>query len=119
MLFLIDENLTASIAEPFTAKGFLTAYVGDISELRGKPDEVIFDYAVQNDAVIVTRDRGFASILRFDLSKLQGMVLLRFHNEIAMINLIREVAQLITPLSKNDFNNLIVIEPGALRKREL
>ncbi|TSC75574.1 MAG: hypothetical protein G01um101430_416 [Parcubacteria group bacterium Gr01-1014_30] len=46
MLFLVDENTTSSIKIVFQEKGFEAECVKDIKELRGQPDEVIFNYAV-------------------------------------------------------------------------
>ena len=119
MFFLIDENLPASAAEPFKAKGFPARCVYDMPELRGQADEVIFDYAVKQEAIVVSRDLGFAHYLRFDLRKVKGVVLLRFPNEISMAAIYGEIARLINDLTERDFCNLLVLEPGALRKREI
>lgn len=119
MLFLIDENLPVSVADIFVNLGFIAEYVGDISELRRQPDEIIFEYAVKNKAIIVTRDIGLVSLMRFPLKKLPGIILLRFPNEVTINKLSAEVNRLIKNFNKKDFYNLIVIEPGYLRKRSL
>lgn len=74
MLFLIDENLPRTLGDVFQEKGFKVEIVQDNPELRGEPDEVIFDYAARRQAIIVTRDLGvyksqpifFESYFRFD-----------------------------------------------------
>lgn len=52
MLFLIDENTTSSIRIVFEESGFEAECVKDIKELHGQSDEVVFDYAVDKQAVI-------------------------------------------------------------------
>ena len=61
MLFLIDENLPVSIGKIFRKRGFQIDSVKALSELHGQSDEVIFKYAVEKKAIIVTRDLGFAN----------------------------------------------------------
>lgn len=48
MKFLIDENLPPSIGEVFAQKGYEVETVVDNPALRGEPDEVIFDYAINH-----------------------------------------------------------------------
>lgn len=119
MTFLIDENLPASLGEVFTALGGGVECVYDNPALRGKPDEAIFEYAVTKEVIPVTRDLGFANPIRFPLSKLRGLVLIRFPNEISTSALFKEIARLAQGLPLADFHNLIVIEPGSIRKRKL
>lgn len=120
MLFLIDENTTASIGILFEEKGFEVEHVRAIKELRGQSDEVIFNYAAKKEADIVTRDLGFTKPGRFDLSRLAGMVVLRFPNEISVKTVNQEVERLIAGMEEKDFyKKIIVVEPGSIRSREL
>ena len=84
MFFLIDENLPTSIGEIFTGRGHSVECVRRLKQLQGQPDEVVFDYAVKKEAMIVTRDLGFGNPLRFELSKLKGGMILRFPNDVSM-----------------------------------
>ena len=45
MQFFIDEDLSRGMARVFSDRGFDVQRVVKIDELRGKPDEVIFEYA--------------------------------------------------------------------------
>lgn len=47
------------------------------------------------------------------------MVVIRFPNEVSIPKLVQEVKRLISDLEENDFLNLIVLEPGSVRKRKL
>lgn len=119
VLFLIDENLPRSIGSIFADLGFKVAHVKSLTELRGQPDEVIFEYAISQETVIVTRDLNFANRLRFDLSKLAGMVVIRFPNDISVAGICREVKNLAATFHYEDWRNLIILEPGSARLRKL
>ena len=119
MLFLIDENLPFSIGESFRQKGHEIASASKIPELRTQPDEVLFNYAVKYRAIIITRDLGYANPARFELSRLQGLIVIRFPNVISMQALCREIARLTEQLAEADFKNLLIIEPSHIRSRHL
>ncbi|TSC77517.1 MAG: hypothetical protein G01um101424_364 [Parcubacteria group bacterium Gr01-1014_24] len=119
MLFLIDENLPFSVGAIFIERGFAVECVGDIKELRGKSDEIIFDYARGKQAIIVTRDLQFANPTRFALNKLLGVMVLRFPNEISITMLCKETERLTRDLKEEDFRQLLVIEPGSIRMRTI
>jgi len=119
MLFLVDENLPIFIATSLAANGHQIQHVIKVNELRGKPDEAIFDYARQNRAIIITRDIRFANPTRFPLHHLKGMVLIRFPNDISMKTLINQFEKMTKGFQDNDYENLLVIEPGGIRKRKL
>lgn len=119
MRFLIDEDLPRALVEVFAARGFQVQRVYTLPELRGQPDEVIFDYAVRQDAIIVTADLDFPNPHRFSLHQIPGMLLLRFPNELPVPLMCREVQRLTKNLRDEEFNNLIVIEPGYIRIRAM
>jgi len=118
-LFLIDENLPGSIGSIFTDLGFRVESVQSLKQLRGQPDEVIFAYAVSQQAVIVTRDLNFANPLRFELPRLAGMVVIRFPNDMSIAGISQEVRRLATTVPSEDWNNLIIFEPASVRLRKL
>lgn len=119
MTFLIDENLPARVGSIFKNKGFEVETVSDSSDLRGERDEVIFDYAANRGSVIVTRDLRFTDPNQFDLSKVEGIVVIRFPNDISISKLCDEMARLLGNLSENDFKQILVVEPGAIRIRPI
>ena len=59
MNFLIDENMPRSLADQIRALGFTVQDARDIG-LRGHSDSEVLDAANESDAIIITRDRGFA-----------------------------------------------------------
>src|SRR5579872_7317962 len=98
MLFLIDENLPQSLAPAFENHGHNALHVTSLEQLRGQPDEVIFEYAAAKQLIIVTRDLNFANPIRFNLSRLAGIVVLRFPNDISMKQLAQDTASAIGAL---------------------
>ncbi len=119
MRVLIDENLPTSVGGMFRERGFAVTSVGEHAKLRGKPDEIIFEYAVQTQAIIVTRDLRFANPTRFPLHKLSGIVALRFPNDVSIAGLCNEARRLMREFREEDFRQLVVIEPGSVRMRPL
>ena len=119
MFFLIDENLPNSLSEVFTNRGHSVECTRELEQLQGQSDEVVFNYAVANKAIIVTRDLGFTNPFDFDLSKLTGIVVLRFPNQLSIKILKTEVTRLTEGLTDLDFRQLVIIEPGSIRTRKI
>ena len=120
MRFLIDENLPTSLGQELLKLGVEVECVYDKPMLRGKSDEAIFDYLISNNLILLTCDVGFVNPLRFQLSKAAGLVLIRFPNEISTATLVKEISHFIQDLKSEDFSrNLIVMEPGSIRKRRI
>ncbi len=119
MRFLIDENLPASVGSVFEDLGFEAQHVRNLKELRGRPDEVIFEYAVSQKSIIVTRDLNFANPIRFELHKLSGIIVLRFPNEISIQSMTEEIKRLIAMFKKADWHHIIILQPGSARLRRI
>lgn len=60
MIFVIDQQLPATLAQWFEQRGFEAVHVRDLG-LRDAPDPVIWRYAVEHQAVVVTKDEDFAA----------------------------------------------------------
>ncbi len=116
--FLIDEDVSRAVGNVFAARGSVE-FVAGHSKLHGRPDEVLFDYARERHAVMVTADVGIADPLRFPLHELAGIVLLRFSSSLHDHVVAHEVERLIVGLGEKDFGNLLVVEPGLIRIRPL
>lgn len=120
MLLLLDEDIPHAVAEVFETLGYTVVRASAISELRGNPDEVLFDYAKKHGAVLVTADVGIPNPLRFPLHELTGCILLRFpHHWIAPLRA-QEVRRLMKDVSPSDIeNNLVILSPGIMRIHSL
>ena len=119
MRFLIDENLPGSTGEIFAELGFIVEHVRNLKQLHGQPDEVVFEYAVSQKSIIVTRDVNFSNPIRFELSRLPGIVTLRFPNDISINAMHAEIKKLTSPFKEADWANIVILEPGSARLRKL
>lgn len=59
MRFLVDAQLPSALARWLTAQGHIAEHVSDIG-LSSASDGVIWDYALEHSAIIVTKDEDFA-----------------------------------------------------------
>jgi predicted nuclease of predicted toxin-antitoxin system len=59
MRFLIDAQLPPALARWLSAEGHESIHVMDM-EMQASSDRVIWDFAVQSNFIIVTKDKDFA-----------------------------------------------------------
>lgn len=115
--FLVDEDLPRSTAHLLRKMGFVTLDVRDCG-LRGKSDEEIFEYAQNENAIILTGDRGIGSILRFTPGTYYGIVIAHFPNELPVSKLNTQIRKALEQLTEDDlYGNLVIIEPTKIRIR--
>ena len=99
--------------------GFEVEHVRRLDQLRGQPDEILFQYAVSKKSIIVTRDLNFANIVRFELYKLPGIVVLRFPNDIPLKVMCQEIKRLASGFKEDNWHNIVILTPGSARLRRL
>ena len=78
MKFLIDQQLPATLADWFDRKGFSAVHVRELG-MREAPDSIIWRYAAEQGAIIVTKDEDFA-VMRARLDAGPQIVWLRIGN---------------------------------------
>lgn len=81
--FLIDEDLSRSPAKALAVAGYEALDVRDLG-LRGAKDYEILVYALQNEAVIVSADVSFGSLVYLSSFQHHGFVLLRLPAELSV-----------------------------------
>jgi predicted nuclease of predicted toxin-antitoxin system len=108
--FIIDEDLPRSTTYLLREMGFITLDVRDCG-LSGKSDEEIFEYAQEENAIVLTGDRGFGSVIRFAPGTYHGIVVANFPNEVSVPVLNGQI--------KMALNNLTVFSCLALFYRHL
>ncbi len=69
----IDENVKRDIASAFRDVGCCVCSVQEVG-LKSKPDPVIFQFAAENDLVLVTHDFDFLNANRYALSQSGGLI---------------------------------------------
>ncbi len=63
MRLLLDEHVSARIAVQLRTRGHDAIALTEVDELRGQPDTVVFEWALDRERSIVTYDTGFISLL--------------------------------------------------------
>jgi predicted nuclease of predicted toxin-antitoxin system len=114
--FLIDEDVPRSTATALREAGFDAIDVRDIG-LRGKQDQIIYDYAQREARVLVTCDLGFASTISFPPQEHHGVIVIRITDAVSIPVFNREVCSAILKISDELFHHLVIIEIGRVRLR--
>mgnify|MGYP001082692854 CR=1 FL=1 len=115
--FVIDEDISRSTTKLLRELGYEVMDIRDYG-LRGASDEVIYQFAQDNQAVFITGDRGFSNILRFPIGSHFGIVIAHFPNKMTTTEINYQLARRFRDLTEDDFKgSLIIIEPGRVRIR--
>ncbi len=70
---LVDENIKRDIATAFRDAGCYVLSVHDAG-LKGQPDPVLFEFAAENDLVLVTHDFDFLNANKYALPQCGGLI---------------------------------------------
>ena len=95
MNFLVDENMPRSLAPQIEASGFTVQDVRDIG-LRGRPDSEVMLAAIAADAIIITRDRGFADPRGWPESFTAGAIFVNLPDHTSANIVIAKILNLLT-----------------------
>ncbi|MFK7851863.1 MAG: DUF5615 family PIN-like protein [Akkermansiaceae bacterium] len=76
MIIILDENLPPRWRDFLASFKIEAIHWTDIGA-SGDPDEIIFDYASTNQAIIITQDLDFTRMLALQRSKLPSVIQLR------------------------------------------
>jgi len=115
--FVIDEDMPRSTAEFLRKHSYEALDIRDYG-LRGSDDDVIYQFAQENESTLITGDMHFSNILRFPIGRHFGIVIVHFPNEISTNEINRQLIGRFENITDDDFNgNLIIMEPGKTRIR--
>lgn len=115
--FLIDEDMSRTVAPFLRANGFDAEDVRDVG-LRGRPDSDVFAYAQSSGATLISADKGFSNELAFPLGTHNGIIVVRVPNEVSNEYVNTELLRALNALQGDDLSGLIVIvESGRTRIR--
>ncbi len=113
--FVIDEDMPRSTTKTLQEQGYEVKDIRDYG-LRGEEDNKIFQFAQENQSVIITEDIDFGNIIKFPLGNHYGIIIVHFPNEMSNKEMNNQLINNIKDIDKNDFKgNLIIIEPGKTR----
>jgi predicted nuclease of predicted toxin-antitoxin system len=114
MRLLFDENVHNKVVEHF-ADMYEVTKVSSVT--KGAPDSKVAELAEELNAVLVTQDKDFGSILLLTASKVPGVILLRISSVIpedSIAAIENALVQLGTVEGK-----LVVVEDNRIRVREI
>ena len=115
--FVVDEDMQRSVGSILEKLGHTVLDIRDLG-LRGRPDEVIFQFAQKNRAALLSGDVGFSRFVNFVPGGHFGIVIVRFPSEVSTDCINAEIAKSLSDLTDQDFRNtVIVISPGKVRIR--
>ena len=115
--FVIDEDMPRSTARFLREWNYMAIDIRDCG-LRGSDDDVIYQFAQDNQSALITGDMHFSNIMRFPLGRHFGIVIVHFPNEVSTNEINRQLIERFKHLTNDDFNgNLVIIEPGKTRIR--
>jgi predicted nuclease of predicted toxin-antitoxin system len=115
--FLVDEDVPRSTARVLRDAGFDAVDVRDVG-LRGKSDQLIFEYAQREDRLLITCDLGFSNIVNFPPSSSIGLVVVRVPDSETIATFNREVLKAVKEVGEEMRHRLAIIEIGKVRLRE-
>jgi len=117
-IFVIDEDMPRSTGRILQERGYAVKDIRDY-DLRGAKDDVIYQFAQDEQAVFITADMGFSNILRYPTGSHFGIVIARFPSEMSTKEINLQMVEQLKSLTEQDFKgNLIIIEPGNIRVRK-
>lgn len=115
--FLVDEDLPRSTAVALAGAGYAAVDVRDIG-LRGHDDQEVFARAQTLGAVLVTADRGFASLLSFPPGRHSGIIVLRLPNELSTSMLNQILLEAVQEIGAEAIRGaLVVVQQHRVRLR--
>jgi predicted nuclease of predicted toxin-antitoxin system len=114
--FITDEDVPRSTARVLRDAGFDAVDVRDVG-LRGKSDDVVFNYAQKENRLLITCDMGFSNILNFPPPENQGILVVRIPDSEPIDVFNREVLRSVQEVGENLSRHLAIVEVGKVRLR--
>ena len=116
MKFLIDADSPHSLREIFDKHGYKAVHVRHV--LGSATDEEIYNYAQENNYVVVTRDLGFA--VTFLKNKGVGLILIRLPYYFTVDKINKVFDEFLNEADiKELVNSIAVVELGRYRTKKL
>jgi predicted nuclease of predicted toxin-antitoxin system len=113
---LCDENLGRTVPRLLREAGHDVQALCENVE-RGASDQAVFDLAVTDDRILVTRDLDFSDIRRFPLGAHLGLVVLRYPSDAPAASLAEAVLRTLDRAGVEILGALLVVTPTLLRMR--
>jgi predicted nuclease of predicted toxin-antitoxin system len=114
--FLVDEDVPRSTARVLRDAGFDAVDVRDVG-LRGKSDQLVFDYAQRENRLLISCDLGFSNIVNFPPSMSRGLVVVRIPDSETIETFNQEVLKAVKEVGEGLRQHLAIVEISKVRLR--
>ncbi len=115
--FLLDADMPRSSAKLMRSLGYDIEDVRDIG-LRSAKDKEIVRYALENKRIIITRNIGFGSTLRYP--KHPGAMIIRLPYNFTPREINGRLKNFLTSVNEDEIkNSIIIVELTRYRKRTI
>lgn len=115
--FFVDECINIDIILALRQKGVDVLTVKDAG-LTGSDDEIVYNFAKDNHRVLLTFDRGFGDIFRFNISKSAGVIIILV-NQMAYFEIADILFAFFLEIGKGNIRGkLVIIGKSKIRIRE-
>jgi len=115
--FLLDADMPRSSAKLMRSLGYDIEDVRDIGLRRAKDEEIV-RYALKNNRIIITRNVGFGSTLRYP--KHPGAIIIRLLYNFTSREINERLKNFLTSVNEDEIkNSIIIVELTRYRRRPL
>ena len=119
MKFLLDANMpysTLDILESFGHKCFHARKIG----LSDAEDSKIFDYAISNNLMLVTKDLDFGNKNNFDIKKSAGVIIIKFPFYFTADQINNNLTKFLNQIEIKDIEGkIIILHLGRFKIRDI
>jgi predicted nuclease of predicted toxin-antitoxin system len=117
MRVFLDENLSAHLTAQLKASGHDAICAFDAG-LCGKADEIIREFAAQQDRILITLDSDFADLTRYPVTRTPGVIWLKPVPPITLASVEQQLMTAIDALLNRDLHGLlVVVDSSRIRTR--
>ena len=118
MNLLLDENIPRSAVKELRALGIKVEHASEIG-LKGAIDKEIAAYAKKQDAILITKDLEFGSLLVYPKGSHYGLIVLRVPHHLTAQHNIKILKNFLQDIkTQNLAGKIIVLELGRYRTRD-
>ncbi|MGQ0802350.1 MAG: DUF5615 family PIN-like protein [Actinomycetota bacterium] len=118
MRFLVDESVSAGVAEALRDAGHEAAHATDL-QLAGADDERVLSRALEERRVLVTADTDFSELLALGGFEFPSLILFRREGRRPATRIRLLLDNLDEVATALDAGAMVIIEPGRVRVRAL
>lgn len=118
MEFFIDENLPMSLKQIIENQGYKAGHVREVG-LKGTDDKEVASYAKEKGAILITKDKEFASPLHYPSKTHKGVIIIRIPNNKGLKIIRNRLEDFITQKKLERIkNNVFILEKDRYRERD-